>query len=207
MLHIEMSAFVRSSVGKGAMRKLRAEGRTPAVVYGAGGEALKLELDTKALMAKLLAFYRRNTLVTLKIDNGQEKDVVIGEVQTDPVRDTLIHVDFVEIDLNVVRQFKVPVVYKGVPKGVDLGGILNIQYHEIVLAGKPKDIPDECELDISGLGIGDYVRCGKIEIPVNVELISDRKAFAVSVIKAGQRLEDSDEEDEAAGEVEAAVAE
>ena len=205
MLHIEMSASVRTSAGKGAMRRLRAEGKTPAVVYGSGGEALKLQLDTKTLMAKLLAFYRRNTLVTLEIDDKQQKNVVIGEVQTDPVRDTLIHVDFLEIDLDLVREFRVPVIYKGVAKGVDMGGILNIQHPELVLAGKPKDIPDECEVDISGLEIGGYVRCGKIAIPEKVELITDRKAVAVSVIKAGQRIEDEDEDEEGAVIEEGAV--
>lgn len=204
MLQIEMSASARNSIGKGAMRRLRAEGMTPAVVYGAGGEAMNLQLDTKSLMAQLLAFYRRNTLVMLKVDGGVEKSVIFGEVQTDPVRDTVVHVDFIEIDLSLEREFKVPVNYKGVAKGVDLGGLLQVQHPELVLLGKPVDIPDDCEVDITDLDIGDYVRCGKIKYPDTVELITDPRAVAVSIVQPGQKVEEEEEEeDETAEEVEA----
>ncbi len=211
MLQIEMTASVRSSSGKGAMRRLRADGLSPAVVYGAGGEALKLQLDTKTLTAQLLEYYRRNTLVTLKIEGEGEKSVIFGEVQTDPVRDSVVHLDFIEIDLTLAREFRVPINYTGLAKGVDLGGMLQVQYPELVLLGKPVDIPDDCEVDVTALDIGDYVRCGSIKFPDTVELISDPKAVAVSVVVAGQKLEDEDEEAEAAeedaAEAEAAPAE
>ena len=111
MFQVEMSASLRNTSGKGPMRQLRMTGMTPAVVYGGGGDAVKLQLETKTLTTKLLAFYRRNTVVKLKIDDQQEKNVMVGEVQTDPVRDTLIHVDFLEIDLEKNRSYSVPLVY------------------------------------------------------------------------------------------------
>lgn len=205
MLQIEMTASVRSSSGKGAMRRLRAEGLTPAVVYGSGGEALKLQLETKTMMAQLLEYYRRNAIITLKIEGQGDKNVIFGEVQTDPVKDSLIHLDFIEIDLTLDREFKVPINYIGVAKGVDLGGFLQVQYSELIMRGKPTDIPDDCEVDITDLAIGDYVRCGSIKYPDTVELITDPKAVAISVVKAGLKLEDEDEEVEE--EAEAAPAE
>ena len=112
MLQVEMSASVRTTSGKGPMRQLRMKGMTPAVVYGGGADALKLELDSKTLMAKLLHFYRKNAVVTLNIEGEGQKSVVVGEVQTDPVRDTLVHVDFCEIDLSKDRPFNVQIDYQ-----------------------------------------------------------------------------------------------
>ncbi len=187
MFQVEMSASVRNTSGKGPMRQMRMQGVTPAIVYGGGGDAVMLQLETKTLMAKLLEFYRRNTVVTLKIDGASDKRVMIGEVQTDPVRDTLIHVDFCEIDLQKNRTFTVPVVYKGTAKGVDLGGDMVIGHDKVVLDGKPLDIPDECVVDVSSLAIGDSIKCGEISIPENVRMISDVEGIAVSVIKPGTK--------------------
>ncbi len=187
MFQVEMSASVRNTSGKGPMRQLRMQGITPAVVYGGGGEAVMLQLETKTLMTKLLEFYRRNTVVTLKIDGATDRCVMVGEVQTDPVRDTLIHVDFCEIDLQKNRSFTVPVVYNGTAKGVDLGGDMVIAHNEVVLEGRPLDIPDECVIDVTPLAIGDCVKCGEISIPENVRLVTDAEVLAVSVMKPGQK--------------------
>lgn len=194
MLQVEMSASVRTSSGKGPMRQLRMEGMTPAVVYGAGAEALKLQMDSKSLMVKLLKYYRHNTVVTLDIESEGVKNVMIGEVQTDPVRDTLVHVDFCEIDLEKERSFHVPVVYEGTPKGVDLGGYLNTSVEEVVLYGKPLDIPDEITIDIKGLAIGDNLKCSVFAIPENVTMLTDADSVAIAVMKPGVKIEATDEE-------------
>lgn len=183
MLQVEMSAAVRTATGKGAMRRLRSEGQTPAVVYGAGAEALALKFETKTLMANLLEIYRRNAVVVLKIDDGSEKNVVIKEVQTDPVTDTLVHTDFFEIDLEKAQCFEVPVNYEGTAKGVDLGGELTIYSAAVQLKGKPLDIPDSCTVDISNLDIGDELAFSVISIPENVELVSAADAACVGVLK------------------------
>jgi large subunit ribosomal protein L25 len=188
MFQVEMAASVRNVSGKGPMRQLRMKGFTPAVVYGGGGEAVKLQLDTKTLMAQLLEFYRRNTVVTLKIDGAAGKSVMVGEVQTDPVRDTLIHVDFCEIDLEKNRAYTVPIVFNGVAKGVDFGGDMVINHDKVVLEGKPLDIPDECVVDVTALAIGDDIKCGEIAIPANVKLLTDAETLAVSIVKPGQKV-------------------
>jgi large subunit ribosomal protein L25 len=188
MFQVEMAASVRNVSGKGPMRQLRMKGITPAVVYGGGGEAVKLQFDTKTLMAQLLEFYRRNTVVTLKIDGASGKSVMIGEVQTDPVRDTLVHVDFCELDLEKTRSYTVPIVYKGIAKGVDLGGDMMINHDKVVLEGRPLNIPDECVVDVTALGIGDSVKCGEIVVPENVKMVTDAETLAVSIIKPGQKV-------------------
>ncbi|PHR30664.1 MAG: 50S ribosomal protein L25 [Desulfotalea sp.] len=195
MLQVEMSASVRNTSGKGPMRQLRMEGMTPGVVYGRGEEALKLQMDTKVLMAKLLKFYRYNTVVTLDVENEGVRSVMVGEVQTDPVTDTLIHVDFCEIDLEKERAYKVPVVFEGTAKGVDLGGLLIVSCSQVVFQGKPLDIPDDVKVDISGLAIGDELKCSSFAVPANVTMLTDADSVAVSVIKPGEKIEDEDEAD------------
>ncbi|MGB3211535.1 MAG: 50S ribosomal protein L25 [Desulforhopalus sp.] len=195
MLQVEISASVRNTSGKGPMRQLRLKGMTPAVVYGRGSEAQRLQLDTKTLMSQLLEFYRKNTIVTLKVDGSAEKTVMVGEVQTDPVRDTLIHVDFCEIDLQKERAFSVPIVLQGKAKGVDLGGRLMVNCDHVVLEGKPLDIPDECTIDVSSMGIGAVVKCSKISIPDNIRMVTDPKTVAVTIMKPGEKLIVDDEEE------------
>ncbi len=210
MLQVEMSASLRSVAGKGAMRRLRMNGMTPAVVYGSGGDAVSLQMETKTLTGKLLDIYRRNAIVTLKIDDQEEKSVLIGEVQTHPVRDTLIHVDFCEIDLKKDRAFDVPVFYDGPAKGEDLGGELLIHNPTIVLEGKPLDIPDECTVDIKEMVIGDVVKCVDIALPEGIKMKTDPKAIAIAVVKAGIKIDPDEEigdaeEEEEVTEVEAAA--
>jgi len=194
MLQVEMSASARNTSGKGPMRQLRMQGLTPAIVYGGGAEAQKLQLETKSLMAKLLKYNRRNCIVTLKVEGGAEKSVTIAEIQTDPVKDTLIHVDFCEIDLTKDRAFNVPVNYTGVAIGVDLGGEMVVPHPTLVIEGKPLDIPDELTIDIQGLQIGDSINCGDISIPDNVKMITEAGLVAVLVQKAGIKLLDGEEE-------------
>lgn len=202
MLQVEMSASVRTTSGKGPMRQLRMKGMTPAVVYGGGAEALKLELDSKTLMAQLLHFYRKNAVVTLNIEGEGQKSVVVGEVQTDPVRDTLVHVDFLEIDLNKERSFNVQIDYQGVAKGVDLGGVLNVIHDSVIIEGKPLDVPDEFVVDVTSMVMGDEIKCGTISIADNVKMLTDPEAVAVSVIKPGEKEVEEDEEGEKAAEQE-----
>jgi large subunit ribosomal protein L25 len=207
MLQVEISASVRNTSGKGPMRQLRMKGMTPAVVYGGGTEAQKLQLDSKALLSQLLGFYRQNTIVTLKVDGASDKTVMVGEVQTDPVKDTLIHVDFCEIDIQKDRAFNVPITLKGNAKGVDLGGFLNVLCSEVVLEGKPLDIPDECIIDITAMKIGSRIKCKALKLPDTVKMITDPETIIVSILKPGEKIEESDEEEVVVNTEEASPAE
>ncbi len=182
MFQVELSATKRDVSGKGPMRQLRMKGITPAVVYGSGNEAQMLQMETKSLHAKLLEFYRKNTVVTLNVD-GASKSVRFGEVQTDPVKDSLIHVDFCEIDLNKEYSYDVPLSFKGKAKGVDLGGDLIVNTQTVKLSGKPLDIPNEIVVEISGLAIGDAIAFGDLSLPENITLQEKKNQVVVSVEK------------------------
>ncbi len=183
MYQVEMSASVRETSGKGPARRLRAEGMTPAVVYGDGKEALQLQLETKTLMAQLLEFYKVNTVVNLKIEGHGEKNVLIGEAQVNPVDDSLVHIDFCEIDLEKERQFDVPVVFEGTPAGVDLGGNQENYADSVTIKAKPLDVPDEIRIDVRGLGIGDNVSVADVQFADGLTVITPAKKVLVAVIK------------------------
>lgn len=181
MLTKEIATSVRDSFGKGPMRRMRAEGKTPGVVYSGGKEALALEFETKVLYQELLDIQGRNAVITLKIDNGSEKKVLVKEIQTDPVKDTLYHADFLEIDIEKSGRFEVPLIYSGKAKGENLGGVKQIEKTFIVLEGKPLDIPDNCQISVTALGIGGKICAGEISLPAGVTLLSDPEMVCVSV--------------------------
>ena len=184
MLQCTIDVAVRDVTGKGPMRRLRQSGFVPAVVYGGGSESMLLQSEGKTLRAKLLEFSRRNTVVTLNVDNGVQKHVIVGEIQTEPVTNALLHVDFCEINLEKPRRYNVPVRFTGVPKGVDLGGLLETLADHIVLEGKPLDVPDECVLDIAGLAIGDEYTFAAFDIPASLKMLSKADEVCVRVVKS-----------------------
>lgn len=204
MLQVEMNASVRKDKGKGAMRQLRSKGLTPAVVYGASDEALPVELETQPLYQKLLSIYRRNAIVTLTLDDGSKKYVLVQDVQTDPVKDSLIHADFLEIDVDKPRVFDVAIRFTGNAIGVDLGGILNVVQETVAVEAAPLDIPDIFEIDITEMNLGDSIKIEAIDIPDNLKLVSDPGSVCVSVVSAKKEVEDEveaiEEGEEAAAE-------
>ncbi len=195
MLQVEMSASTRNETGKGSMRRLRMQGKTPAVVYGAGVDNVTLTFETQPLFQKLLEISRTNAVVTLKIDGGSEKSVILKEVQTDPVKDTLVHADFLEIDLKKERQFSVPLVFNGIAKGCDLGGEMNSHIDTVLLEGFPLEIPNEFEIDVTALEIGDKIHVESLVIPEGIKLVTDKKAICVAIDKPGAVEEDEETEE------------
>ncbi len=206
MLQVEMSASIRKDSGKGAMRRLRMEGNTPAVVYGKGIENVNLMLETQPFFQQLLKVYRNNALISLKLDDGSERNVILKEVQTEPVRDTLVHADFLEIDLELARQFSVPISYVGKAQGSDLGGIVNIIQESVEIQGKPLNIPDNFEIDITEMNIGDAITAGSLDIPEGAELITEESALCITIVKPGAAEEEEVDEEGAEEEAEASAA-
>lgn len=204
MLQIEMNATIRKVTGKGAMRQLRLQGQTPAVVYGYGKEGLALQMETQPLFQQLLKVYRKNAIIQLNLDDSSSRHVIIKDAQTDPIKDTLIHVDFQEIDINKPRVFEVPVNYVGNAKGCDLGGILNVIKDTIAVEAAPLDIPDELVIDVSSLLIGDSIKVEAVEIPGNLTLISSLDDVCVSVTTS-KKGEDEGEAESEEEEVEEAA--
>lgn len=182
MLQVDMSASKRESFGKGAMRRLRVSGKTPAVMYGNNNEVCSLQLETTSFLKGLFQISRKNAVINISIDGDETRHVLVKEIQTDPVHDTLVHVDFYEIDLSAVRRFTVPLELTGKAKGLEFGGDLVVHADILDLEGTPLDIPDSIKIDISDLGIGESLQFSDLDLPENVKMVADGAELCVEVV-------------------------
>jgi large subunit ribosomal protein L25 len=184
MLQVDIDSTVRTVFGKGPMRQLRMREITPANLYSGGTTPVPLQFDAANLYKNLLFIHRRNAVVTLRIkgDNKEKRHVLIQEIQKEPVSGSLLHVDFIEIDLQKSAKFTVPIEYVGTAKGVDLGGELQVFKDTIQLRGCPLDIPDVIKVDITPLEQGGAgLTYGDLIIPEKVEMLEKAETICVIV--------------------------
>jgi large subunit ribosomal protein L25 len=147
-------------------------------------------------------------ILNLVIQNGKKvtKPAMIKELQSHPVSGDFLHIDFYEIDMQRKINVMIPIVAKGISKGVELGGLLQIIRREIEVLCMPGDIPEAIELDITDLDVGDSVHVEEIPLGENVEISSDVN-FTVLTIVSPKVEEVEEEEGEEALEGEEAAAE
>ncbi len=198
----------RDSRGKGAARKLRAQGLVPGVVYGGGRDATPIALDAAGLERLLERSHSGvNTLIDLAGNSPVAgRTVIAKELQREAVRGRLTHVDFYEIDLTHKIEVDVPIHLTGTPKGVVLGGVLDQQQREITLLCMPNAIPDEIEADVSGMELGDSLHIADLTVPAGVELVTE-DSLTVATVLVPRGLKDGEGEVEAAEGEEAGGAE
>jgi len=192
---------VREATGKGAARKLRAEGRIPGVCYGQS-QSQPITLDPRALDRLI----RRsaagvNTLIDLKVEGGGDfdgKKVLLKEMQRDPVTSALLHADFFAVDLTHTIDVAVPIHVSGIAPGVTMGGILDQVLREIHLECLPDSIPEGIIADVTELEIGMSIHIRDLPLPANVKLLSDGDLSVVSVATPKAIEEEVPVEEEAA---------
>jgi len=209
MIQQDMTAALRQEFGKGAAHRLRRSGYAPAILYGKKSEPIALAMESKTLTRDLLRLHGHNVVVSLDIEGEKGKNkhhVLIKDIQTDPVTDSVLHVDFLEIDMDREIVLDVAVVYTGTAKGVEMGGILNIMAHTVKIKGMPLAIPDEITIDVTPLEMtGHGITCGDLAIPENVTLEEELDKICVSIVAPKAAEEEEVEEEEAAAAEEGAA--
>lgn len=199
----ELTATVRDRVGKGAARALRRAGNVPAVIYGEGKAAIPIALPGKELFLQL---HKGGFLTHIaQIDVGGEKIRVIPrDYQLDPVRDTLVHVDFLRVGANSRITVEIPVHFlnETASPGLKRGGVLNIVRHEIEMECPADAIPEHIVFDLTGLEIGDSIHISAVTLPEGVTPTIRERDFTVATIAAPAVLtaEEAAEDAEAAPE-------
>ena len=182
-----LEATKRDSFGKNEARRTRREGRVPAVVYGATGEggsrdATPIAVDPRALLKILHSESGANTLISLKLGDGDAR-VLIKEYQLDPVTRAVLHADFYRVRMDRTIHVTIPVTVKGEPKGVkQQGGILEFIRREIEVECLPADIPEHVEIDVSELMLHQGVRVRDIAADATWKSVSDPDMMLVHVI-------------------------
>ena len=202
-----LAAATRNTRGKNEARRLRSAGRLPAVVYGGTPvESRSVEVDPKALLRILHSESGINTLVDLQVDGSASGQVLIKNIQHDPLTDNLLHVDFFRLAMDKAITVTVPVTLSGEAAGVkQQGGLLDFVTREIQVECMPADIPEHVDVDVRELMIGDGVRVRDVAVDTGWTPVSDLDTLLVHVTAAKTGSEDEDEE--ADGEEEAAGAE
>ncbi|MGB9803958.1 50S ribosomal protein L25/general stress protein Ctc [Desulfofundulus sp.] len=197
-MEASLSAQVRTGRGKGYRRRLAAQGKIPAVVYGKAIGSIPVEVELRALKNILAREGGRNALIDLKITGeGQERQdkVLIKELQYDSMRGELIHADFQQVSLTEKITTTVPVELEGEPVGVKQGGILQQQLRELEISCLPADIPEAITMDISGLEIGDTVHVADLPVPPGVRVLNDPEEVVATVVApAVERVPGEEEE-------------
>ena len=168
-----ITAEPRSGRGKNEARRLRASGWAPGVLYGAMETTVPVAINPKEIGRILHSRTGHNTIFNLAVTGGENTPVMIVDWQSDPVKDTLLHVDLKRIDLSKRIRVKVPVVTTGEPKGVKLqGGLQELVTREIEIECLPDDIPEQFSVDVSELMLGQSVRAGELALGEGVALVS-----------------------------------
>lgn len=196
----KLAVEAREGRGKGVARRLRMKGMAPGVVYGAGREATPIALEV-AQFERLLETSHGgiNTLIDLEgSSNASGRTVIAKELQREPIRGSLLHVDFYEVNLREKIEVSVPVHLDGTAQGVVLGGVLDQQLREVELLCLPGAIPDDLRADVSHLELGDSLHVSELALPEGVEILTDAELpIATVLIPRGLRDAEEASEDEA----------
>tara|TARA_R110000824_G_scaffold38856_1_gene118226 strand:- start:1811 stop:2488 length:678 start_codon:yes stop_codon:yes gene_type:complete len=194
---LTISAEPRERAGKGASRALRREGRVPAVIYGDKKEAIAIHVEARALNKLLGTGHFMNSLVQVEL-NGVKTRTLPKDVAFDPVSDRPLHVDFFRLAKGAKVQVDIPVVFinQEDSPGLKRGGVMNVVRHELDLMCDADHIPDQIEIDVTGLEIGDSIHISSITLPTGaVSSITDRD-FTIAGVAAPSALKSSDDEAE-----------
>lgn len=187
----------RGRAGKGTARKLRRAGRVPGVIYGGGDDTVMVSMEARETLQLFQSIPVDNTILHLSLDDDATSErALVREVQVHPYRTELLHVDFLRIRRGVPIEVQVPIHLEGLPDGVrNEGGILDQVAHDIAVKCIPSLIPEAIEIDVTGLGVGDVLRAGDIEMPEGVENLVDPERMICGVGAARVVLPEDEEEE------------
>jgi large subunit ribosomal protein L25 len=167
MEEIVIRAERRKGTGKGVARKVRREGKIPAIVYGKDISPIPICISLKE-WERLKGRMKTTSIVSMEIEGDgkiERRSVMVKEVQRDAVNSQVLHVDFLGISLERTLQVEVPIVLVGEPKALQQGGIVEQHLRTIMVECLPRDIPDKIEIDIGGLEIGDSIHVHEVSLP------------------------------------------
>ncbi len=173
-MSIEINAVKRDVKGTGASRRTRRAGNVPGVVYGAGKDAVNIEMNTKELFLQFRHEAFHASILSLNLD-GKKENVLLRDFQMHPVRNTIQHMDFQRVSANEKIHVKVPFHFLNAETapGVKIGGgIVAHILTEAEVSCLPKDLPEFIEVDLAALEIGHSVHLSQITLAKGVEFVA-----------------------------------
>jgi large subunit ribosomal protein L25 len=170
---IEIKAEPRSVQGTGASRRLRRESKVPGVLYGAGKDALAIQLDHKDLWFKLKMEAFHASILDMEVGNDKTQ-VLLRDYQMHPFRPMILHADFQRVDANKKIHMKVPLhfVNAEISPGVKVaGGLVQHVMNDLEILCLPRDLPEFIEVDLANLQAGHSLHLSGVKLPTGVEAI------------------------------------
>jgi len=208
-----LAAQKRTTSGSRPARRMRRDGRVPAVVYGSDLETTSISIDSRELGTTLHTEAGLNALINVVVDGEDEVLTVAREIQRDPVRGDITHLDLIQVSLDIEIEAEVTIEYVGVPAGVrEEGGFVEAIETSVVLTALPTNIPASIEVDITELGIGDTLKVADLAAIDGVTYTTDEDRPLVTVLLPsveeepepelleGELLEDGEEGEAPEGE-------
>ena len=178
---VKLTAERRTAMGRSAVRKLKAAGSVPAVMYGSKDKPEALQVSRRDINAMLSHAAGENILVELEI-GGKSRLALVQEVQHAPVGGAILHIDFHAVSMDEKIQADVPLEPLGTANGVkNMGGLLEQNLRTLEIECLPRDLPDVLRVDVSALNIGDAIHVREIPLPegVTTRVQPDLTAFSV----------------------------
>ncbi len=182
MAEILIEAAPREAGSSNEARRMRRERKLPAVVYGGGKESHTITLDPGEIVSILKSESGQNTIFKLKIADGSEENVMIFDVQIDPIKRSLVHADLLRIAMDVVIEVSVPLQIVGEAAGVIEGGVLDHSLRELVVTCLPTDIPESIKVDVTDLEMNQSIKVEDIRVPANVTVVTEADRSVASVV-------------------------
>ena len=174
MENLTLSVDKRTQTGKSGARAVRRAGNVPGVVYGIK-DSTPLTIKPKELETLLCTRAGANVVFQLNVEGeaASERPVIVKELQRDPMRGTILHADFLEIRMDEKIEIAVPLSLSGEAPGEKMGGTLSQLLRELEISCLPNAIPEQIEVDISEVEIGDVIHVRDLQLPEGVELVAD----------------------------------
>ncbi|MHB1207268.1 MAG: 50S ribosomal protein L25/general stress protein Ctc, partial [Rhodospirillaceae bacterium] len=160
----------RDRAGKGAARATRRGGLVPGVIYGGNQDATLIALEPRLLVSLMQDPAFKTNIFEVELA-GKKQRTMAMDVQLDPVSDKPIHADFRRIEKDTLVRVPIPVHFlnEGASPGIKVGGVLNIVRHDVEVRGRPDDLPDHIDVDLTGLEIGDSVHINTVSLPAGIK--------------------------------------
>jgi large subunit ribosomal protein L25 len=183
---VKLKAEKRTVVGRNAIKKIKAQGLVPGVIYGSQAEPMPLQVEARALTNVLAHALSEHVLVELEIADGSQNTnrlALIQEVQHHPLRPVLLHVDFHAVSATEKITSEVPIEAIGDALGVrTFGGLLEHSLRTLEVECFPQDLPEIVRIDVTNLNIGESLHVRDIPLPSGVESLTDADLTVVSVV-------------------------
>jgi len=187
MAEINLEVVRREDAGKGVARKLRQNGKIPAVVYGGHRDAVPITVDRKSVSELIQkSEHGVRSIFLLKMSGtDQQRHAMIKDIQINPLTRKMTHIDFVRVVMDEKVRVTIPVHVVGTAVGVKVGGgLLDFQVRELHIECLPNAIPDSIDVDVTPLDGHQYLRISDLKLPDGVKVLDDPERVVVGVTHA-----------------------